>query len=142
ATGERFYTPELKEMEGKILGADEKANALEFELFMDVRKVVLEKSVEIQQSACAIAALDVLAGFAELARHQNYCRPVVNDGNRIEIADGRHPVLEQSLVEERFVPNDVLLDSENQILIITGPNMAGKSTYIRQVALLVVMAQI
>ncbi len=142
ATGERFYTPELKEMEGKILGADEKANALEFELFMEVRKTVLEKSAEIQQSAAAIAQLDVLAGFAELARHQNYCRPHVNDGDRIEIADGRHPVLEQTLVEERFVPNDVLLDSENRILIITGPNMAGKSTYIRQVALLVVMAQV
>lgn len=142
ATGERFYTPELKEMEGKILGADEKANALEFELFMEVRKAVLDKSAEIQQSAAAIAQLDVLAGFGELARHQNYCRPLVNDGDRIEIADGRHPVLEQTLVEERFVPNDVLLDSENQILIITGPNMAGKSTYIRQVALLVVMAQV
>jgi DNA mismatch repair protein MutS len=142
ATGERYYTPELKEMEGRILGADEKANALEFELFLEVRKTVLEKSAQIQQSAAAIAQLDVLAGFAELARHQNYCRPTVNDGSRIEIADGRHPVLEQTLIEERFVPNDVLLDSENQILIITGPNMAGKSTYIRQVALLVVMAQV
>jgi DNA mismatch repair protein MutS len=142
ATGERYYTPELKEMEHKILGADEKANALEFELFMEVRKSVLEKSAEIQQSATAIAALDVLAGLAELARHQNYCRPVVNDSNRIEIVDGRHPVLEQTLIEERFVPNDSLLDGENQILIITGPNMAGKSTYIRQVALLVVMAQV
>jgi DNA mismatch repair protein MutS len=143
ATGERYYTPELKEMEHKILGADEKANNLEFELFMEVRKTVLEKSAEIQQSASAIAALDVLAGLAELARHQNYCRPIVNDGNRIEIADGRHPVLEQTLIEERFVPNDSLLDgTENQILIITGPNMAGKSTYIRQVALLVVMAQV
>jgi DNA mismatch repair protein MutS len=142
ATGERYYTPGLKEMEGKILGADEKANALEFELFMEVRRSVLDKSLEIQQSAAAVAQLDVMAGFAELARHQNYCRPAVNDGGRIEIADGRHPVLEQTLVEERFVPNDVLLDSENQILIITGPNMAGKSTYIRQVALLVVMAQV
>jgi DNA mismatch repair protein MutS len=143
ATGERYYTPELKEMEGKILGAEDKAKALEFDLFTDVRKVVLEKSAAIQQSASAIAALDVLAGFAELARHQNYSRPVVNDSNRIEIADGRHPVLEQTLIEERFVPNDSLLDgTENQILIITGPNMAGKSTYIRQVALLVVMAQV
>ena len=143
ATGERYYTPELKEMEQKILGADEKAKALEFNIFDDIRKVVLQNSAEIQQSASAIAALDVLAGLAELARHQNYCRPIVNDGNRIEITDGRHPVLEQTLVEERFVPNDALLDgADNQILIITGPNMAGKSTYIRQVALLVVMAQI
>src|SRR5207245_2365282 len=76
------------------------------------------------------------------ARHQNYCRPAINDGDRIEIVDGRHPVLEQTLIEERFVPNDVLLDNtENEILIITGPNMAGKSTYIRQIALLALMAQ-
>jgi DNA mismatch repair protein MutS len=142
ATGERFYTPELKQMEGKILGADERANALEYEIFVQVRDNVEENSLPIQQSAAAVAALDVLAGFAELARHHNYCRPVVNDGDRIEIVDGRHPVLEQTLIEERFVPNDALLDNlENQILIITGPNMAGKSTYIRQVALLVLMAQ-
>ena len=142
AGGERFYTPELKEMEHKILGAEERANALEYELFQQVRAKVEENSLEIQRSATAIAALDVLAGFAELARHQNYCRPTVNDGDVIEIVDGRHPVLEQTLIEERFVPNDTLLDStENQILIITGPNMAGKSTYIRQVALLVLMAQ-
>ena len=143
AGGERFVTPELKEMEGKILGAEERANALEYELFQQVRARVEENSLEIQRSATAIAALDVLAGLAELARHQNYCRPTVNDGDVIEIIDGRHPVLEQTLVEERFVPNDALLDDkENLILIITGPNMAGKSTYIRQVALLVLMAQI
>ena len=143
AGGERFYTPELKEMEGKILGADDKAHALEYELFQQVRARVEEHSLEIQRSASAIAALDVLAGFAELARHQNYCRPTVNDGDAIEIVDGRHPVLEQTLVEERFVPNDAKLgNAEDQILIITGPNMAGKSTYIRQVALLVLMAQV
>jgi len=143
AGGERFVTPELKEMEGKILGAEERANTLEYELFQQVRARVEEDSLGIQRSATAIAALDVLAGLAELARHQNYCRPTVNDGDVIEIIDGRHPVLEQTLVEERFVPNDALLDDkENLILIITGPNMAGKSTYIRQVALLVLMAQI
>jgi DNA mismatch repair protein MutS len=143
AGGERFVTPELKEMEGKILGAEERANALEYELFQQVRARVEENSLEIQQSATAIAALDVLAGLAELARHQSYCRPTVNDGDVIEIVDGRHPVLEQTLVEERFVPNDALLDDkENLVLIITGPNMAGKSTYIRQVALLALMAQI
>jgi DNA mismatch repair protein MutS len=141
-TGERFYTPELKEMEGKIIGAEDKAKALEYGLFLQLRQTVLEQSRQIQQTAGAIAALDALAGLAELARHHNYCRPVINDGDRIEINDGRHPVLEQTLIEERFVPNDSLLDAtENQILIITGPNMAGKSTYIRQVALLVVMAQ-
>jgi DNA mismatch repair protein MutS len=142
ATGERFYTPALKEMEHKILGADEKANALEYELFQQLRAAVEAESLAIQRTATALAQLDVLAGFAELARHQNYCRPDVNDGDRLEIVDGRHPVLEQTLVEERFVPNDALLDgSANQILIITGPNMAGKSTYIRQVALLVLLAQ-
>ena len=143
ATGERYYTPELKEMEGKILGAEDRAHALEFELFLQVRAAVIEKSVAIQQSAAAIAALDALAGLAELARHQNYCRPVVNATGAIEIIDGRHPVLEQTLVEERFVPNDTLLNTpDNLVLIITGPNMAGKSTYIRQVALLVLLAQV
>jgi len=142
ANGERFFTPELKEMEHKILGAEERANALEYEIFQQIRAAAVEKSAPIQESASAIAALDVLAGLAELARHQNYCRPTVNDGDRVEFVDGRHPVLEQTLVEERFVPNDTLLDNrEQQLLIITGPNMAGKSTYIRQVALLVLMAQ-
>jgi DNA mismatch repair protein MutS len=143
ANGERFVTPELKEMEHKILGAQERANALEYEIFQQIRVAAVEKSALIQESASAIAALDVLAGWAELARHQGYCRPVINDGDRIEFVDGRHPVLEQTLIEERFVPNDTLLDNrEQQILIITGPNMAGKSTYIRQVALLVLMAQV
>jgi DNA mismatch repair protein MutS len=142
ANGERFFTPELKEMEHKILGAEERSNALEYEIFQQIRAAAVEKSALIQESAAAIAALDVLAGLAELARHQNYCRPTVDDGDRIEIVDGRHPVLEQTLIEERFVPNDTLLDNrEQQILIITGPNMAGKSTYIRQAALLVLMAQ-
>jgi len=143
ANGERFFTPELKEMEQKILGAEERANALEYEAFQQIRAAAVEKTAPIQESASAIAALDVLGGLAELARHQNYCRPVVDDGDRIEIVDGRHPVLEQTLVEERFVPNDTLLDNQQQqILIITGPNMAGKSTYIRQVSLLVLMAQV
>jgi DNA mismatch repair protein MutS len=116
---------------------------LEYEIFLQVRATAIEKSEVIQKSAAALATLDVLTGFAELARHQNYCRPVVNDGDGIEIVEGRHPVLEQTLIEERFVPNDVLFDDkENLILIITGPNMAGKSTYIRQVALLVLMAQV
>jgi DNA mismatch repair protein MutS len=141
--GERFYTPALKEKEDKIRGADDKADALAYNLFHEVRATVLAQSAAIQQTASALAALDVLAGLAELARHQNYARPEINEGNRIEIVDGRHPVLEQTLVEDRFVPNDVTLDDrENLVLIITGPNMAGKSTYIRQVALLVLMAQI
>jgi DNA mismatch repair protein MutS len=143
ATGERYFTPELKEMENKILGAEDKAQAVEYELFLKVRQAVLGQSAAIQQTAGAIAALDVLAGLAELARHQNYCRPTIHEAGKIEIVDGRHPVLEQTLIEERFVPNDTLLDTvENQVLILTGPNMAGKSTYIRQVALLTLMAQI
>lgn len=141
ANGERFYTEELKRVEHQILGAEEKANALEYELFLDIRQRVLNHSELIQQTARALAALDALASLAEVARLYNYCRPGVNEGNAIEILDGRHPVLEQTLVAERFVPNDVRLDSDqNQILIITGPNMAGKSTYIRQVALLVLLA--
>ncbi|MCX6899309.1 MAG: DNA mismatch repair protein MutS [Verrucomicrobia bacterium] len=143
ANGERFITPELKEVEGKILGADDRATKLEVELFHQVRAKVLEQTAAIQQTAVAIAQLDVLAGFAELARHQNYHCPEVNDEARIEIRDGRHPVVEQLMTEERFVPNDTVMNgTEARVLVITGPNMAGKSTYIRQVALLVLMAQI
>ena len=143
ATGERFITPELKEVEGKILGADERAKALEQELFLQLRDEVMRELAPLQSTAAAIATLDVLGAFAETARLFGYCRPVLSDDLRIIIADGRHPVLDQALIEEKFVPNDVLLDSEkNRLLILTGPNMAGKSTYIRQVALLVLMAQI
>ncbi|MFZ2644360.1 MAG: DNA mismatch repair protein MutS [Verrucomicrobiia bacterium] len=143
ANGERYITPELKDVEGKILGADERAAKLEVELFHQVRTKVLEQTAAIQQTASAVAHLDVLAGFAELARHQNYHCPEVNEEARIEIRDGRHPVVEQLMTEERFVPNDTVMNgSEARVLVITGPNMAGKSTYIRQVALLVLMAQI
>ncbi|MDR3402469.1 MAG: DNA mismatch repair protein MutS [Chthoniobacter sp.] len=143
ATGERFITPELKEVEGKILGADERAKALEQELFLQVRDEVLRELGALQATAAAIATLDVLGAFSETARLFGYCRPVLTDDLHINVTDGRHPVLDQSLVEEKFVPNDVLLDGEkNRLLILTGPNMAGKSTYIRQVALLTLMAQI
>jgi DNA mismatch repair protein MutS len=143
ATGERYITPELKEVEGKILGADERAKALEFELFGKVRDDVLRELPRLQETAAAIATLDVLASLAETARLFGYCRPVLTDDLRIVIRDGRHPVLDQSLVEEKFVPNDSELDGQgNRLAIITGPNMAGKSTYIRQVALLTLMAQI
>jgi DNA mismatch repair protein MutS len=141
--GERFITPELKEMENKILGADERAQALEYDLFQQLREQVLAYLEELQTTASAIATLDVTAAFAETARLFGYCRPELTEGARIDIADGRHPVLDQSLVEEKFVPNDVELDGgANRLLIITGPNMAGKSTFIRQVALLTLMAQI
>ncbi len=141
ANGERFITPELKEMEGKILGAEERSVKLEYELFQRVREAVLGRLAEIQQTAAALAQLDVLGSFAEAARLHSYCRPEIGSEGRLFIRDGRHPVLEQNLSEERFVPNDAQLDGETQIALITGPNMAGKSTYIRQVALLVLLAQ-
>jgi DNA mismatch repair protein MutS len=143
ANGERFITPELKEVESKILGADERGKALEYELFVQLRDEVLRELAPLQQTAAAVATLDVLCALAETARLFGYCRPQLSDDLRIRIEDGRHPVLDQSLVEEKFVPNDVALDdTANRLLILTGPNMAGKSTYIRQVALLVLMAQI
>ena len=140
--GERFVTPELKEMEAKILGADERARNLEYELFQRLREETLRGLGAIQQSADAIAILDVICSFAETARLFNYCRPVLNDSLRLCIRDGRHPVLDQNLMEEKFVPNDSELDETIRMLIVTGPNMAGKSTYIRQVALVTLMAQI
>ncbi len=171
ANGERFITPELKAMEGKILGAEERSVKLEYELFQRVREEVLGQLPKIQQTASALAQLDVLASFAETARLHNYCRPKISDEGVLQIRDGRHPVLEQQFVEERFVPNDTRLGSGTgilpvsskinspakksvqqethrqdacattpQIALITGPNMAGKSTYIRQVALLTLLA--
>jgi DNA mismatch repair protein MutS len=140
ANGERFITPELKEMEGKILGAEERSMKLEYELFLKVREEVLQSLQPIQRTAEALAQLDVLASFAESARLHAYCRPVVRDEGVVQLRDARHPVLEQTLVETRFVPNDTALDATVQIALITGPNMAGKSTYIRQVALLALLA--
>jgi DNA mismatch repair protein MutS len=149
ANGERYITPELKEMEGKILGAEERALKLEYELFQRVRETVLGSLKEIQQTAGALAQLDVLSSFAEIARLNVYCRPQISDEGVLHIRDGRHPVLEGSLNEERFVPNDTSLGSGKdavaaeafpQIALITGPNMAGKSTYIRQVALIALLA--
>lgn len=141
--GERFVTPELKEIEAKILGADERARQLEYQLFQKLRDETLRELGPIQQTAEAIAVLDVICAFAETARLFRYCRPALNETLQLVIKDGRHPVLDQTLVEEKFVPNDTALDGENLRLgIITGPNMAGKSTYIRQVALIVLMAQI
>ncbi len=141
--GERFITPELKEMEAKILGADERARQLEYQLFQKLRDKTLCELEPIQQTAAAIAIIDVICALAETARLFRYCRPVLTETLRLAIKDGRHPVLDQNLVEEKFVPNDTTLDGENmRLAIITGPNMAGKSTYIRQVALIVLMAQI
>ena len=141
--GERFVTPELKEMEAKILGADERARQLEHQLFQKLREETLRELESIQRTAAAIAVLDVICAFAETARLFRYCRPQLDNTLRLIIKDGRHPVLDQNLVEEKFVPNDTSLDGETmRLAIVTGPNMAGKSTYIRQVALIVLMAQI
>src|SRR5262245_30566401 len=141
--GERFITPELKEMESKVLGADDRAQNLEYHLFQKLRDETLREIEPIQQTADAIAVLDVLCALAETARLFRYCRPELNDSLRLAVKDGRHPVLDQNLIEEKFVPNDTELDGENiRMAIVTGPNMAGKSTYIRQVALIVLMAQI
>jgi len=141
--GERFITPELKEMEAKILGADERARNLEYSLFQKLREETLTELGPLQKTAGAIATLDAICSLAETARLFHYCRPQLNQSCRLTICDGRHPVLDQNLVEEKFVPNDTELDGEKlRLAIITGPNMAGKSTYIRQVALIVLMAQI
>ena len=141
--GERFITPGLKEVESKILGADERARALEYELFLRLRESLLEYLPQLQEIARFISVLDVIASLAETARLFGYSRPKVTDEPRIYIRDGRHPVLDQNVTEEKFVPNDCSLDgTENRLLLITGPNMAGKSTFIRQVALIVLMAQI
>jgi DNA mismatch repair protein MutS len=141
--GERFVTPELKDMEAKILGADERARQLEYQLFQKLREETLRELGSIQQTATAIAVLDVICALAETARLFRYCKPQLNDTLRLVIKDGRHPVLDQNLVDEKFVPNDTSLDGETmRLAIVTGPNMAGKSTYIRQVALIVLMAQI
>jgi DNA mismatch repair protein MutS len=160
ANGERFITPELKEMEGKILGAEERSVKVEYELFQRLRETVLGQLAQIQLTAAALAQLDVLSAFAETARLYGYSRPLVCDDGILSLRDGRHPVLEQKLLEERFIPNDTRLASQvqaadpaadgapvkpapdrpPQIALITGPNMAGKSTYIRQVALLALLA--
>ncbi|MBN2786033.1 MAG: DNA mismatch repair protein MutS, partial [Pontiellaceae bacterium] len=138
---ERFITPELKEYENKILGAQERSVGLEQEIFTEIRRQVVEHLETIQRNALSIAQVDVLAAFAERALSNNYARPVMTDDGRLSIQDGRHPVVEQMPDAERFVPNDTILDREtHQLIIITGPNMAGKSTYIRQVALITIMA--
>lgn len=142
--GERYITDELKRMEDKILGSEERSKALEYEQFIELRGRVLQHLAQIQETAGAIAVLDALASLAETARLFNYTRPVLNESRNLFIRDGRHPVLDQNLTGgERFVPNDVTLEpEESRLILITGPNMAGKSTYLRQTALLTLMAQI
>ncbi len=139
---ERFITPELKDQESKVLGADERSQELEHELFVALREQVAEESERIMLSARAGGELDMIASLAEAAVEYGYNRPEVDESAELEIGDGRHPVVERTLVGELFVPNDAHLDSEgNRLQIVTGPNMAGKSTYLRQVALIGLMAQ-
>ncbi len=140
---ERYITQELKELENQVLTAKERLNALEYQLFNSLREFLAQQSTRIQISAAAVAAADALCSLATVAVQRNYCRPEISLGNEINIVDGRHPVVEQMLKDTLFVPNDTQLGAaDNQVSIITGPNMAGKSTYMRQVALIVLMAQI
>ena len=142
ANAERYITEELKELESTILAAKDRIIALEYELFTQLRQAVAAESARVKQTAQAIAQLDVLCSFAAVAVHNNYCRPEVDLGNTVSITAGRHPVVEQVLKGALFVPNDTRLGADDcRTAIITGPNMAGKSTYMRQVALIVLMAQ-
>ncbi len=143
ANGERYITEELKELETKVLGASEFLKTREYELYCEIRDKVAEAASRIQKSASVVAYMDVLCSLAEVAARNGYTMPVVDTSDKIEIHGGRHPVVEKMLDDSLFVPNDTMLDCEdNRMLIITGPNMAGKSTYMRQVAVIVLMAQI
>lgn len=140
---ERYITQELKELEGRIIGAKDRCTALEYEVFCAVRESISAELTRLQQTAKALAVLDVLASLAQVAVNNNYVCPVISNDGVIEIKDGRHPVVEALLDGAPFVPNDTLLDlDENRCSIITGPNMAGKSTYMRQIALISLLAQI
>ena len=143
ANAERYITPELKELEDMILGAEDKLVNLEYDLFCEVRGKIAEEVVRIQRTAKAIAKLDVFTSLALVADQNHYCRPKINENGVIDIKDGRHPVVEKMISNDMFIANDTYLDNgNNRISIITGPNMAGKSTYMRQTAIIVLMAQI
>jgi DNA mismatch repair protein MutS len=138
---ERYITPQLKDYETQVLHAEERINKIEYELFKQVRTKVAEHILDLQKTASAIASLDVILSLAQAAQENNYIKPVITDKTNLKITDGRHPVIEK-LENIKFIPNDTILDTdENKVILLTGPNMAGKSTYIRQVALLVLMAQ-
>ena len=143
ANCERYITDELKQLESTVLGAQERLSGLEYDVFIQVRDRVAAEVHRVQRSAQAVAQIDVLCSLADVACDQNYTCPIVDFSDKIEIHDGRHPVVEKMLKDSMFIPNDTLLDEgDNRIAIITGPNMAGKSTYMRQVALIAIMAQI
>lgn len=139
---ERYITQELKELEDQVLTAKDRLTALEYQIFTDLREHLAQQAARVQATAAAVAAADALCSMAAVAAQRGYCRPEITLGSEISITDGRHPVVEQMLKDTLFVPNDTSLGSaDNQVSIITGPNMAGKSTYMRQVALIVLMAQ-
>ena len=141
--GERYITQELKDLEHDILSANDRITALEYQLFTDLRLHIAAQAARVQQAAALVAELDALCSLAAVAVKNNYCRPVVDESGVIEIHDGRHPVVEQMRRDSMFVPNDTYMGAkEDRVAIITGPNMAGKSTYMRQVALIVLMAQV
>ena len=143
ANAERYITPELKELEDMILGAEDRLIGLEYELFREVRDQIAKEILRIQKTAKAVAALDVYASLSLVASNNHYCRPTINEDGVIDIKNGRHPVVERMIPNDMFVANDTYLDNEkHRISIITGPNMAGKSTYMRQTALIVLMAQL
>ena len=143
ANCERYITEELKNLENQILGAEEKVVQLEYNAFSEIREKIENQIQRLQKSALAISTLDVLSSFATVAEEFNYCMPEISEDGIIDIKDGRHPVIEKILPTGSFVQNDTFLnEKENRLAIITGPNMAGKSTYMRQVALIVLMAQI
>ncbi len=142
ANNERYITPELKELEEQVLTAKERCAALEYQIFSDLREHLAKQAVRVQTSAAAVGVVDALCSLATVAVKNNYCRPEITLDNTISITEGRHPVVEKVLKDSLFVPNDTQLDDkENMVSIITGPNMAGKSTYMRQVALITLMAQ-
>ena len=142
ANCERYITQELKELEEQVLTAKDRLTALEYQLFTELRENLAQQAARVQSTAAAVAAADALCSLAAVAVQRGYCRPEITLGNEITITDGRHPVVEQMLKDSLFVPNDTSLGAnDNQVSIITGPNMAGKSTYMRQVALIVLMAQ-
>ena len=142
-SGERYITEELKALENQILGAEEKVINLEYNAFVKIREEIAQNIKRLQKSAKVVSTLDVLSSFAQVAEDMNYCMPTVSNNGKITIKEGRHPVIEKMLGVGNFVPNDTILDKdENRLAVITGPNMAGKSTYMRQVALITLMAQI
>lgn len=143
SNAERYITPELKEMEEKILGAEEKLTALEYDIFLQIRSTIENEIDRMKKSAHIISELDCLSSLTTVALENNYCKPSISDENDLSIIEGRHPVVEKMIPTGSFISNDTLMDTkENQMILITGPNMAGKSTYMRQVALITIMAQI